>query len=57
MAYTPRISENHLSRLYKLKHSQKVKKPITVLVREAIEEYLNKIENLNNDEAKDEKIQ
>lgn len=44
MPYNPKIREDLVHRLYKLKHSSKPKKPITKLVNEAVEEYLAKKE-------------
>ncbi len=43
--YTPKISSQQLQELYFMRESlakEGVKKPITILVREAIEEYLKK---------------
>lgn len=38
--YSPKIDENQIRRLYRLKH--KTKKTIAQMVREAVEEYLKK---------------
>lgn len=43
--YCPKIKPELVKRLYKLKDSEKKKVPMTQLVSEAIEEYLNKHEN------------
>ena len=42
MSYSPKLRRDLVSRLYKLKHSSTPKRPITKLVNEAIEAYLNK---------------
>lgn len=48
MMYSPKIKEEHVRQLYRLK--QIVKRPITHLANEAIEEYLNKIQSLKQEE-------
>lgn len=48
MMYSPKIKEEHVRDLYRLK--QIVKRPITHLANEAIEQYLNKIQNLKQEE-------
>jgi hypothetical protein len=47
VSYKPEIREDLLSRLYHYKHSLVKKIPITRLVNEAIEEYLNRKTNKN----------
>lgn len=44
MSYSPKIKESLVRRLYKLKHSTAEKPPMTGLVNEAVEEYLQKKE-------------
>lgn len=44
MPYSPKLREDLVSRLYKLKHSSTPKTPITKLVNEAVEDYLSKKE-------------
>ena len=48
MMYSPKIKEEHVKDLYRLK--QIVKRPITHLANEAIEHYLNKIQKLKQEE-------
>lgn len=48
MPYIPKIREDLVHRLFKLKHSSNPKKPITKLVNEAVEEYLAKKEVTSN---------
>jgi hypothetical protein len=43
--YSPKKCREQLTRLYNLKHSRTKKVPMTQMVREAKEEYLNKNEN------------
>ncbi|MGE5620988.1 MAG: hypothetical protein ACM3U0_00310 [archaeon] len=46
--YSPKIKEELVKRLYRLKQSKK--KPLTKLVNEAIEKYLKKSEEKENKE-------
>jgi predicted transcriptional regulator len=43
MLYSPRLKGDLIRRLYQLK--QKEKKPMTILVNEAVEQYLERKEN------------
>ncbi len=45
MPYSPKINPQLVRRLYVFKHSQLQKIPMTKLVNEAVEEYLNKRSN------------
>ena len=45
MSYSPKIKEELVKKLYHLKHSLPKKKPMTKLVNEAVEEYLERKEN------------
>jgi len=45
MSYSPRIKKELVRKLYLLKHSQPEKKPMTRLVNEAVEQYLERKEN------------
>ncbi|HMU43983.1 MAG TPA: hypothetical protein PKA80_11840 [Ignavibacteriaceae bacterium] len=45
MSYSPKIKPELVRELYLLKHSSKPKKPMTKLVNEAVEEYLERKEN------------
>jgi len=45
MSYSPRIKSDLVRKLYLLKHSLPDKKPMTRLVNEAIEQYLERKEN------------
>lgn len=42
--YSPKIKEDQVIRLYRLKHSRQKIRPMTHMVRDAIEEYLKKEE-------------
>ena len=42
MSYSPKIKEELVKKLYLLKHSLSKKKPMTRIVNEAIEEYLER---------------
>ena len=42
MSYSPKIKEELVRKLYHLKHSLPVRKPMTRLVNEAIEQYLER---------------
>ena len=42
MSYSPKIKEELVKKLYLLKHSLPKKKPMTKLVNEAVEEYLER---------------
>ncbi len=42
MAYSPKVKAELVNKLYKLKHSSPGKPPMTKMVNEAVEEYLNK---------------
>jgi len=47
--YRPKIPEDIIEKLYRLREKlakRGIKKPITVLVREAIEEYLRKLKGI-----------
>ncbi|MFZ1289554.1 MAG: hypothetical protein WAR79_05670 [Melioribacteraceae bacterium] len=44
--YTPALSEVLIRKLYQLKQVEK--RPMTVLINEAVEQYLNNIVNNNN---------
>ena len=45
MSYSPKIRNDLVSKLYHLKHSLPQKTPMTKLVNEAVEEYLERKEN------------
>ncbi len=45
MSYSPKIKEELVKKLYHLKHSLPQKIPMTKLVNEAVEEYLERKEN------------
>ena len=45
MSYSPKIKNDLVRKLYRLKHSLQEKKPMTRLVNEAVEEYLERKEN------------
>ena len=45
MSYSPKIRNDLVSKLYHLKHSLPQKTPMTRLVNEAVEEYLERKEN------------
>lgn len=45
MSYSPKIKQELVRKLYLLKHSLPDKKPMTRLVNEAIEQYLERKEN------------
>ena len=42
MSYSPKLKEELIKKLYKLKHSNPDKPPMTKMVNEAVEDYLNK---------------
>ncbi len=42
MPYSPKVKAELVKKLYRLKHSTPGKPPMTKLVNEAVEEYLNK---------------
>ncbi len=42
MPYSPKVKEELIKKLYKLKHSSPGKPPMTKMVNEAVEEYLIK---------------
>ena len=42
MPYSPKVREELIKMLYKLKHSTRGKPPMTKMVNEAVEDYLNK---------------
>ena len=56
MSYSPKINEELVRKLYLLKHSLPEKKPMTILVNEAIEQYLERKENgkQENDQDRNE---
>ena len=45
MPYSPKIRIDLVRKLYLLKHSLPDKKPMTILVNEAVEQYLERKEN------------
>ena len=45
MSYSPKIRNDLVRKLYLLKHSLPEKKPMTRLVNEAVEQYLERKEN------------
>ena len=45
MSYSPKIRFELVRKLYLLKHSLPDKKPMTILVNEAVEQYLERKEN------------
>ena len=45
MSYSPKIRNDLVRKLYLLKHSLPERKPMTRLVNEAVEEYLERKEN------------
>jgi len=45
MSYSPKIRFDLVRKLYLLKHSLPEKKPMTILVNEAVEQYLERNEN------------
>ena len=45
MSYSPRIKKELVRKLYLLKHSLPERKPMTRLVNEAVEQYLERKEN------------
>ena len=45
MSYSPKIKEELVRKLYCMKHSLPQKTPMTKLVNEAVEEYLERKEN------------
>ena len=45
MSYSPKIRNDLVRKLYLLKHSLPDKKPMTILVNEAVEQYLERKEN------------
>ena len=45
MSYSPKIKSELVRKLYHLKHSLPQKTPMTKLVNEAVEEYLERKEN------------
>ena len=45
MSYSPKIKQELVRKLYLLKHSLPEKKPMTRLVNEAVEQYLERKEN------------
>jgi site-specific recombinase XerC len=51
MSYSPKIKPELVRKLYILKHSDEKKKvPMTRMVNEAVEEYLERRENIESDE-------
>jgi len=42
MAYSPKVKADLVKKLYRLKHSSPDKPPMTKMVNEAVEEYLEK---------------
>ena len=51
MPYSPKVKEELIKKLYKLKHSIPGKPPMTKMVNEAVEDYLNK-KGVNIDDKK-----
>ena len=45
MSYSPKVRNDLVRKLYLLKHSLPEKKPMTRLVNEAVEQYLERKEN------------
>ena len=45
MSYSPKVRNDLVRKLYLLKHSLPEKKPMTILVNEAVEQYLERKEN------------
>ena len=45
MSYSPKIKKDLVKKLYHLKHSLPQKTPMTRLVNEAVEEYIERKEN------------
>lgn len=45
MSYSPKVRFDLVRKLYLLKHSLPDKKPMTILVNEAVEQYLERKEN------------
>ena len=45
MSYSTRIKKELVRKLYLLKHSLPERKPMTILVNEAVEQYLERKEN------------
>lgn len=45
MSYSPKVRFDLVRKLYLLKHSLPEKKPMTILVNEAVEQYLERKEN------------
>jgi hypothetical protein len=56
MSYSPRIKSDLVRKLYLLKHSLPEKKPMTRLVNEAVEQYLERKANgkQENDQDRNE---
>ena len=50
MSYSPKIKKELVRKLYCLKHSLPQKTPMTKLVNEAVEEYLERKENYGKQE-------
>ena len=53
MSYSPKIKEELVRKLYLLKHSLPNKKPMTQIVNEAVEEYLERKENGKQEDDSD----
>ena len=45
MSYSPKVRNDLVRKLYLLKHSLPEKKPMTILVNEAVQQYLERKEN------------
>jgi hypothetical protein len=56
MSYSPKVRFDLVRKLYLLKHSLPEKKPMTILVNEAIEQYLERKKNgkQENDQDRNE---
>ena len=53
MSYSPKIRNDLVRKLYLLKHSLPEKKPMTRLVNEAVEEYIERKENGKQEDDSD----
>ncbi|QQS37200.1 MAG: hypothetical protein IPM56_04395 [Ignavibacteriales bacterium] len=53
MSYSPKIKPELVRELYLLKHSDERKTPMTKLVNEAVEQYLERIKSNNGKQEND----
>ncbi len=53
MSYSPKIKPELVRELYQLKHSNERKTPITKLVNEAVEQYLERIKTKDGNQEID----